>query len=301
MGCCFSRSSGPNSPYPGGDLTTSAGAINPPPLTLPESAQSAARRGHAGANTASNHRSAGNQTLADNSRRHSRQQRPLDQHINKPLKPFSWISKDRLWTRRELAQERRDFFDTRVTGRAEIWQTIHAALQAMWEDPNGADGVALAQTILSAAEISLPTGSLANGVYDSLGNYYPLPQYIVCDPNNVSEDSDVKGELPTGVDDPQAEDISEDMEKDKHVVDVTPQVTLRARLSENARDYQIMISPSETSRSVARKIANKASLSADKSIRIAYMGKILKGGASLASQGWQEGHIVNALVFDHKA
>lgn len=27
------------------------------------------------------------------------------------------------------------------------------------------------------------------------------------------------------------------------------------------------------------------------------MGKILKENASLTSQGWQEGHVVNALVF----
>ena len=32
-------------------------------------------------------------------------------------------------------------------------------------------------------------------------------------------------------------------------------------------------------------------------IKIAYMGKILKESKSLQSQGWREGHVVNALVF----
>ncbi len=33
-------------------------------------------------------------------------------------------------------------------------------------------------------------------------------------------------------------------------------------------------------------------------IRIGYLGKILKEGSPLASQGWKEGHVVNALMFD---
>ena len=32
-------------------------------------------------------------------------------------------------------------------------------------------------------------------------------------------------------------------------------------------------------------------------VRIAYMGKMLKESESLHAQGWQEGHVVNALVF----
>lgn len=39
-------------------------------------------------------------------------------------------------------------------------------------------------------------------------------------------------------------------------------------------------------------------LSSEKQIRIAYMGKLLKDKSTLDDQGWQTGHIVNALVFD---
>jgi hypothetical protein len=28
------------------------------------------------------------------------------------------------------------------------------------------------------------------------------------------------------------------------------------------------------------------------------MGKILKDGSSLEAQGWQDGHVINALVFN---
>lgn len=34
-----------------------------------------------------------------------------------------------------------------------------------------------------------------------------------------------------------------------------------------------------------------------KKIRIAYMGKMLQETLSLPEQGWQSGHVVNALVF----
>jgi hypothetical protein len=30
------------------------------------------------------------------------------------------------------------------------------------------------------------------------------------------------------------------------------------------------------------------------------MGKILKEGSPLLEQGWKQGHVVNALVFNHR-
>ncbi|KAM0555723.1 hypothetical protein ACHAPJ_006114 [Fusarium lateritium] len=293
MGCCFSRSSGPNSPYPGGAPNASSRAINPPPLSLPEAAQP--------------------QIPAERRRQRRRNDRPLDQHIDKPLRRHEWASRDRTWTKSELAKERAAFFDTRVTGRPEIWQTIHAALQVLWDpasqdaQDDGSNGLATAQMILSAAEISLPTGNLANGVYDALGNYYQLPEWAVCDPQNVQEDQEeaAKGNISTVEEDTAAdEELSDDeiegkkQEKGKEVDDVRELVKLRARLSENGQDIKVSIAESETVRNVAKKIAVEAGLAPTKKIRIAYMGKILKDNFSLSAQNWQTGHVVNALVFD---
>ncbi|RGP66240.1 ubiquitin domain-containing 2 [Fusarium longipes] len=294
QGCCLSRSSGPNSPYPGGAPNASSRAINPPPpLTLPDAAQP--------------------QVPAERRRQRRRNDRPLDQHIDKPLRRHEWTSHDRIWAKSELAKERAAFFDTRVTGRPEIWQTIHAALQVLW-DPTNQDaqndessGLATAQMILSAAEISLPTGDLANGVYDALGNYYQLPEWVVSDPQNFQEDqgTGATGDVSTAGDDTAAdEELSEDeidgkkQEKGKEVDVVKETVKLRARLSENGQDVNVNISESETVRSVAKKIAVKADLASTKKIRIAYMGKILKDNLSLSAQNWKAGHVVNALVFD---
>lgn len=193
---------------------------------------------------------------------------------------------------------------------------MHAALQQLWTpispDKSNDEGLTTAQTILSAAEISLPTGNLINGVYDSLGNYYQLPEWVVSDPSDVVDDDtddtrDAKGEL-AGIDDDTGageEDYNDDpeaeqrrAEKGKAVVDERELITVRARLSETGRDFQVNVSKTDTVRSVAKKLAQVSSLSANKKIRIAYMGKILKETSPLEEQGWQSGHVVNALVFD---
>jgi len=286
MGCCFSRSAGPNSPYPGGAPSSSSRAINPAPLDLPDAAQQNAQA----------------QDRPAPSRRR-RQQIPLDQKINRPLKLHKWTS-DKTWTRRELNDEREAFFDTRVTGRQEVWQTIHAALRALWESEDGRrlEGFDLAKSILSAGDILLPTGNLANGVYDAFGNYYPLPEYIVCDPTNMASDDDVKTELPNNAEgSPEDNDLEGDAErseKGKSVVVAREHVALRVRLSENSRDYNVSVTTNESIRSVAKKVVMEAELPAGKKVRLAYMGKLLKDTATLEAHSWQPGHTVNALVFD---
>jgi hypothetical protein len=275
------------------------------------------------------------------------------------------MSGDRKWTPSALAGERRDFFDTRVTGRQEIWQAIHAALELMWEADTAArnsrieqqhneptaseenmqisatanaseqdrqEALTMAQTILSAAEITIPTGDLENGVYDSFGNFYGLPEHIVADPidivltGNSTGYVDAKGELTAGEDTAEEEEgVDEDdksvaqrrEEKGKAVVDVRDQIALKARLSEGDRDVNLSIGRGESVRSVARRVAEEAmvrllngpphicqilsgkcvQLPSDKNVRLAYMGKILTEGSSLLSQGWKQGHVINALVF----
>jgi hypothetical protein len=224
------------------------------------------------------------------SRPRVRDQQPLSQHIDKPLRRHVWTSRNRTWTRLQLDRERDDFFDTRVTGRAEVWQTIRAALEVLWEadvsrragandtppssagesGPRPNTALATSQSILRAAEITLPTGDLANGVYDALGHYYALPEWIVVDPIDVtdsqdqpSEDVDRKVE-----DDLTGEDTTEEIddeaalrrreEKGKGVVDVRDMVKIRARLSEDARDIIVSVRLSESVRSVSRKVLEES-------------------------------------------
>lgn len=345
MGCCISRPSGPNSPYPGGvGVSGSARAINDAPQPV---ARTASQHGGGGADDSLPSPSSG---LRRHRHRHHSDQ-PLDQHINKPLRRHDWVSRNRTWTSSALERERREFFDTRVTGRQEIWQALRAALEMMWEADTAArnariqqqsqpqqqqqrrgDGgrsheddhtaaLATAQTILNAAEITLPTGDLANGAYDTIGNYYPVPEHIVSDPINISlvdnhqQGSsqghpiglgDAKGAYAAGDDTVEEGGELEDEdaaarrreEKGKAVLDMRDLVPLRARLSEGSQDVSLLIGRGETVRSVARRIAEESSLPGNKKIRLAYMGKIMKEGSALADQGWKQGHVVNALVFN---
>jgi hypothetical protein len=225
-----------------------------------------------------------------------------------------------------LRRERIEFFDTRVSGRAEIWQTLRAALEVLWaadevarngqqhrtsEDggPSEEDPVvalATAQSIIDAADITLPTGDLYNGAYDAFGNYYQLSHHIVADPSNLLRSStedlgDAKADLAPGEEtereygDDEVERRRE--EKGKAVVDIRDQITIRARLSDGSRDVNVVVSERDPVRRIARAIAEKAKLQSNKKIRIAYMGKILEDGSPLMTQGWKQGHVINALVF----
>jgi hypothetical protein len=295
QGCCISRSSGPNSPYPGGVPSSAAGsarAIN----------SSSAPNAQASPSSPSDP-NAPSQTGTVNSARRQRPRAPLAQHINKPLRRHEWVSSSRLWTPAQLSRERQEFFDTRVTGRQEIWQTIRAALEVLWEaesqvragagvgDPEGIQpevqpdnvaedrsvALATAQSILTAAEITLPTGDFAQGAYDNLGNYYPVPEPVVSDPVNIAVDGDPKaavGAADADLDDSKAvlvadeEDGVEDgvaearrEEKGKAVVNKENQVRIRARLSEGGNDVVVTVDRAETVRNIARRVGEIAKVS----------------------------------------
>lgn len=327
MGCCGSRPTVPTSPYTEGDPSASARAINP-----------AASRPAAVSPLAGDASSAASPTSPRSpQQRQHRQRQPLDQHINKPLRRHQWASRSRVWTREDLAVERKDFFDTRVTGRVEVWQAIKTALEVLWEfDPQVAgpgataptqeqqdEALLTAQSIMAAADITLPTGNLAQGVYDQLGSYYPLPEHIVCNPVNVINASDLPpSEGEDELDDDEvdigsigdakqpfvassAEDDGTDKaaqrrkEKGKEVeVKVEEEtITVRCRLSENARDVIVTITKKSPVRVLIRRITEEAKLPDDTSIRIAYLGKILRDTTPLAQQGWQEGHVLLAMCF----
>ncbi|KAI1415445.1 hypothetical protein F5Y13DRAFT_156029 [Hypoxylon sp. FL1857] len=328
MGCCFSRPAGPNAPYPGGSAASpSARAINsPPPLHPSTTTDDSAPASRAASRS---HQSQAPHSQQSHSHHHQRRihscQPPLSQHIDKPLRRHEWVARDRTWTRSELDTERADFFYTRVTGRPEVWQVLKAALEVLWEADtsrtvgneqgrgDGTDGLATAQSMLKAAEVTLPTGDLSNGAYDALGNYYALPEWIVSDPVNVAEESgskkskggvDQKGDSDLTGEEDNMEELGEDEairrreEKGKGVADLRDMVKIRARLSENLPDVIVSVAPEESVRSFARKVAEESGLPSTKRVRVAYMGKILKESSSLQGQGWKKGHVVNALVFD---
>lgn len=284
---------GPNAPYPGAaqsedaSVTASARAINAPANSSTTQAQHTSALPSALSPTRSSQQ-------PHRSRRH-RHRQPLDQHINKPLRPHDWSDEDSSWSRRALDRERAAFFDTRVSGRQEIWQTLKAALEVLWaadiaasippdtqensdtdadadaDEHNPAVALATAQSILDAADITLPTGDLADGAYDPLGNYYQLPAHIVSDPPNITSGGSDDGALgESKADLTAAEDMTRDEadlqqrreEKGKAVVDTRDQVSAIIRMSDTSRDLRINVGKDETVRSITNRILHEIGVSA---------------------------------------
>ncbi|KAJ5793965.1 hypothetical protein N7457_000564 [Penicillium paradoxum] len=131
---------------------------------------------------------------------------PLNQHYNEPVREHVWRSKRRTWTRAQLDRERAEFFETRVTGRPEIWAAISTAILLI-----RSGDLATAQGIVDAAGITIPTGDLCEGCYDEQGVLYRLPQCVVSDPEDmVASSFQMAEDGGSGVDDePDAGNLSD--------------------------------------------------------------------------------------------
>lgn len=155
-----------------------------------------------------------------------------------------------------------------------MWAADEAARSGRYRPNNDEDGpseedpaiaLATAQSILDAADITLPTGDLYNGAYDALGNYYQLPHHIVSDPTNLvwspDEDlDDVKNDFNPDEDTELGDDEAERRreEKGKAVAEIRDPITIRARLSDGSHDVTVVVDKSDTVRRIARFIAEEA-------------------------------------------
>ncbi|KAK2738859.1 hypothetical protein FQN57_006873 [Myotisia sp. PD_48] len=300
MGCCFSRNPD-NSPYsPGashhGD--SSSRAINPDP-------------------TAINSPTSQSQSRGSTPRPHRRipQPLPLSVPFNQPIRPHVWQSKSRLWSRAHLDREREEFFDTRVTGRSEVWAALSTAITLMREGD-----LVTAQSIIDAAGVTVPTGDLCEGCYDENGALYRLPETIVSDPVNIitTTESDVNLKLGSRATTAEGDAISSaklviNIDSDGDELDNELETYRGEKGKRNERDYikviarlsdrggpdvTVSIWKDQTVGLLARKIQDEVGLTGKRRVRIAYLGKILKEHHSLSAQGWKEGNVVNALVMN---
>lgn len=201
-----------------------------------------------------------------------------------------------------------EFFDTRTTGREEIWLTLRAVLEILWaggepEDTDG--GIATAQMMLDASGITIPSGDLAvGGAYDATGQHYKLPEQIVSDPMNLAPSPDAPPHDDEADKDAESEEPDEDEilrrreEKGKAVVNTKDLINVRCRLSDGPiPDLVVSIGKDDSVRLLAKKLLEEAKLPPPKHIKIVYLGKVLKENQSLLAQGWKDNHVVNAMVF----
>jgi hypothetical protein len=206
---------------------------------------------------------------------------PLGEHYNEPVRLHVWYSKRRTWNRADLDRERREFFETRVTGRPEVWAALSTAIALM----RGGD-LTTAQSIVDAAGVTIPTGDLCEGCYDEQGVLYRLPECIVSDPENMAQtthsasdgitrDSEVTqeeddtealsdGKLAT--DDASGDElITEDIERRRDEKGKTSErdlIRVRARLSDRGGpDLVLSLGKGQSVGFLARKIQQEAGVS----------------------------------------
>ncbi|KAI1907777.1 hypothetical protein LOZ12_005222 [Ophidiomyces ophidiicola] len=300
MGCCLSRDA-PGSPYPtNGDRdqhSDSSRAINS--TTENTSSNPLARR-----HSLSRHASDASTPYPSQSDRRRRQLIPLSEHYNQPIHPHVWHSKRRLWSKPEIARERKEFFETRVTGKPEVWAALQLAVSLV-----RSGDIATAQGVIDAAGVTVPTGDFCDGCYDENGALYRLPHVIVSDPTNIvadgednerieADDEQTNSKLGVDMDsDYEIEEVGESRHEEKGKKSERDTIRVRARLSDrDGPDLEIPISKEQSVGTLVKKIETEIGLARIFRLRIAYLGKILKENESLLVQGWKEGHVVNALV-----
>jgi hypothetical protein len=118
------------------------------------------------------------------------------------------------------------------------------------------EALTTAQQILTASEITVPSGNLADGAYDNLGVFYPLPDHIVSDPINI-----VPANVSRTADTAEG---SEDTKKTSILKDETPEntITVKARRSDGVgKDIVITASKKDKIQLLSKKFREAAQVS----------------------------------------
>ncbi|PSK45348.1 hypothetical protein B9Z65_2488 [Elsinoe australis] len=287
MGCCTSR------PTPPTGEEAHAAAIPIPPNSSSIAAINAPNNTHS---RSASHVSAHSQRAGSTSSR-----------PNKPLRPPSPVQRcppERAlapWTPTQLAREREAFFDTRVTGDPAVWNALKIICEML-----RAGDVSGAQGVMDAVGLTCPTGRIKSekpargavregerrkgGVFDEQGRGYDIPGWVVGDPDDLVEEPEMGDGGEKGV---ESDGESDEDEKGKGREGEV--VKVRARLSDKGIDVVVEVGIEQKVRLLVKRLQDK---SGGKKMRLLYLGKILKEDQSLRDQGWQEGHVVNALVFE---
>ena len=217
---------------------------------------------------------------------------------NAPLRaPKTWRSTSKVWTQPHLKREREIFWDTRVSGRQEVWAAVKLAVE-MAGGVGDATGVGStrtdgsrdstqrkadlqgAQAVLDAAGVTCPTGRLGDGVWDEHGQLYKLPRWVLSDPVNVVEGGDHEDEdedvdalaAEEGEDDDEEgkeEYLSDTEEKEKVEkgkgrvlkADAEDSLKIKARLSDRGTDVIVLVNKSANVKTLIKSVKEEAEVS----------------------------------------
>lgn len=152
-----------------------------------------------------------------------------------------------------------------------------------------------AQGILDAAGVTVPRGRLEEGVWDQQGQLYGLENWVISDPIDVIEDEDGEDEIDAKDGAASIAEGDTNAVPMKNTIDA-PTFAIKCRMSDRGTDIMVQPRKGQATKHVAQLIREGAKLSPETTLKLAYLGRILKGNKSLEDQGWQEGHVISALV-----
>ncbi|KAF3000137.1 hypothetical protein E8E13_005007 [Curvularia kusanoi] len=188
------------------------------------------------------------------------------------------------WTRARLEKERRDWWDTRVTGDTQIWRCLQAATEVLQ-----AGDVATAQSLLDASGCTCPTGQLWSRVYDDRGNEYKVPEWLVLEPSGIVEDESISA--------------TEDKVDETAVMDgpeLDGECIVRVRLSEASQDLRLAVRKRDTIASIREKLKEQAQLADDQRVVLVYNGHVYDDRDTLEANAYWDfdnNYILSCFIF----
>ncbi|CAJ0751354.1 968_t:CDS:2 [Entrophospora sp. SA101] len=183
---------------------------------------------------------------------------PVPRGGNKPFtkKGLSWTS-DSPITINQLKKQRDAFWDTAPSyeGRLEIWQAIRCACES--------DDIILSQAVIDTANITIPTGNLAEGCYD---------------------------ELDRGIDDMNSKLLSEHTKNNEKPIKI--------RLSNSSNDIIVNINPKlDTIAILKAKLCINQGLDVKKfNVRILFLGRLLDDKLKFSDLALKDGQLLQGLI-----
>ena len=84
-----------------------------------------------------------------------------------------------------LHRQRTEFWETapQYDGLVDTWNSLRVAVELSHQND-----LANAQAVLDSAGITIPTGDLGQGCYDELGHRFVIPEFVLSEPLNISDD-----------------------------------------------------------------------------------------------------------------
>ncbi|KAI9503450.1 hypothetical protein GGI25_001881 [Coemansia spiralis] len=175
-----------------------------------------------------------------------------------------WHSEPAL-TLEQLRRQREEFWDTApfYEGRTEVWQALRVACES---DPQ------LATAILTSI-VTVPTGRLADGVYDDQGVKYVVPEYCLSEPANLRDV--IAGRASVDSTKSMAQTIARGKKSaDYSLESLDPVCPVSVRLA-TGKDVKLMLATDTTVAQMEQMMRDMQCVPDDQRVRFFYLGKIL--------------------------